>query len=239
VLIERDIRDFKMLLDSEDEGMSQTLLAGRGWEGRCPDALSEVIKPGMNVLELGACIGYYVMVECAAGGNVWALEPDPVNVARIRRNLALNGYSAVTHQMAIGAEDGVGHFHPSKGRSDRGRIIDRAGGIEVPLVSLDSLVEGEQIDQVDLIRCDIEGAEVGMVEGGHTVLREMGEGSFICIDLHPLKEKILPTVEAIIGHGFEPVEVFAPAWLAQVKREDFPAAASKNGFPRVLFRKCA
>lgn len=237
MLVERKIRNFRMMLDTEDKGMSTQLLAGGGWEGEAPDILESIIEPGMVVVEMGACIGFYMLVEAACGATVYAIEPDPHNVEMMRKSLDLNGFTrARAYELAIGGVDGTAHFHRSRGRSDRGRLSPK--GLEVKVLTLDTFARRAGITRLDVLRCDIEGAEVGMVSGGRKTL-EMARWLFI--DLHPLKMKrksdLIPTVETIMGHGFSPQRVFGSS--VDPGAADFATAiCNGGGYPKVFFRKC-
>ena len=115
-------------------------------------------------------------------------------------------------------------------RSDRGRLS--YDGLEVKVMTLDTFVETEGIEVVDLIRCDIEGEEGNMVKGGKKTLRLMPKGSWICMDLHPTKcGNLQKALETILKMGFEP-KYSSPRDLLKS-----PLKTIKTGFPRIFFRK--
>jgi FkbM family methyltransferase len=236
------VRNFTMCLDTEDKGMSTQLLAGGGWEGVGPDILEALIEPGMTVVDMGACIGFYTLLAAACGARVYAIEADADNVRILRRAVEVNGFGNVkVSHMAIAAEDGIGRFDPSPGRSDRGRLS--AEGTEaVRTITLDTYVERLGIEQVDVLRCDIESAETGMVAGGQTTLAAMRPGSWIYIDLHPRKLSdpmdLKPAVESILEHGFVP-ECVLGGGVKLGTKSFVDDICRSEGFPKVFLRKCA
>ena len=69
------------------------------------------VKPGMRVLDVGANIGYYLLLfEELVGprGEVICVEPSPENLPELRANIANNGFSNVLlHEVAVGASEGT------------------------------------------------------------------------------------------------------------------------------------
>jgi FkbM family methyltransferase len=238
MLVKRTVRDYLMVLDTEDKGMSQPLLKGAGWEAGGPDYLEGILKPGMTVVDMGACIGFYSCLCAKKGASTYAIEADPANCAIIEKAAEANGFDNLhVYNLAISGENGTAAFLESPGRTDRGRLHPK-GTLKVETVTLDTFVEREGIGPVDIIRCDIEGAEVGMVAGGQSVLKAMSKGSWIYIDLHPLKMNdpmdLKPTIENILAHGFSirhTVGLSGPSTPEGICR--------CGGFPKVFFRKCA
>jgi FkbM family methyltransferase len=65
--------------------------------------MKRMLKPGMNVLDLGANIGYFSVIAAALvgeHGEVHAFEPMPQNLIRLRKNLEPFSW-AMTHQYAV------------------------------------------------------------------------------------------------------------------------------------------
>lgn len=233
MLVEKRVRDFSMLLDTEDKGMGGTLLADQGWEGGAPDYLAGILNPDDVVIEMGACLGYYAFLEAMTAKRVYAIEADGRNVQIMRAAAVLNGFDNLSvHHLAISGENGKALFRASPGRSDRGRLSDK--GVEVQTVTLDTFVESEGIERVDVVRCDIEGAEVGMIKAGAETLSGMAEGSWLYIDLHPAKvqENFASTVRRILKYGFKPRKAFNLA-----RSGPFVKRVCSSSFPRVFFQK--
>lgn len=242
MLVSCKVRDFKMMVDSEDKGMSTHLLKGVNWEGDAPDILSRIVKPGAIVLELGACLGYYMIIEALAGGQVYAVEPEPNNVEIMKINTSLNKLTNVKiFQMAIDGENGEKKFRRTPQRSDGGRLSPSEEGIDVKTMTLDTFVKKNIKKPLDVLRCDIEGSEVAMIREGQETLQKMPKGSWIFIDLHPVRFKrpyipIRRMVENIIQHGFVPKHMnkIDPTKITTAR---FLDACCKPTFPKVFFRK--
>jgi len=242
LLIEKDVRNFKMILDTEDVGMSAQLLEGEGWEREAPDILDSIIQPDWTVVEMGACLGFYMLLEAKKAARVYAIEADPHNVEIMTMAKDINGLRNIDiFNYAVAAENGRALFYQSPGRSDRGRLSPN-GNIEVDAITLDTFAAENDIEQVDLIRCDIEGAEIHMVSGGEKTLAAMPVGSWMFIDLHPLKcgpdkTRLARAIDKILEFGFVPQTILGPDVVGS---KSFTETVCRNsGFPKVFLQKCA
>lgn len=170
---EKKIYDYRMLLDLEDRGISRTLLLFGERELEHKRMLELVLKPGMNVLDIGANIGYYALMELGligSTGKLVAVEPSPSNVELLRRNLALNGYTGVeVHQAAISDEPGIKAFFLSEMSNlntfhDNGTGLLHLSGktVDVRTATVPEIMSGRALD---LIRMDVEGHEVEVING--------------------------------------------------------------------------
>jgi FkbM family methyltransferase len=170
---EKRIYDYRMLLDLEDRGISRTLLLFGERELEHKIMLERFLKPGMNVLDIGANIGYYALMELrliGPSGRLVAVEPSPSNVELLRRNLALNNYSDIeVHQVAISDQSGVKPFFLSEMSNlntfhDNGTGLLHLSGktVDVRTATVPEIMGGRP---VDLIRMDVEGHEVEVING--------------------------------------------------------------------------
>jgi FkbM family methyltransferase len=124
-----------------------------------------LIRRGGVMVEMGAFWAYYSLWFSAAvhGGRNVVVEPDPNRLEIASGNFALNGRSAsfVHARAASRPAEAVPHFCDS----------DRVSRL-VPEVSVDDLARREGIDYLDLLHADIQGAELRLLEGMGTLIRE-------------------------------------------------------------------
>jgi FkbM family methyltransferase len=173
--IARRVHDYRLWIDLEDRGISRTLLLFGTRELDHKAMLEQVLKPGMTVFDIGANIGYYVMMELGligAAGRMVAIEPSPANVALLRRNLALNGAEgrvtlvegavsnrAEERRFFLSEQSNLNTFH-----TDGAAGLHLSGeSISVRTFTVPQLAE--QHGGPDLIRMDVEGHEVEVIEG--------------------------------------------------------------------------
>lgn len=125
------------------------------------DLLSVIVDVGGNI---GASTLYFLLYYPNA--HVYVVEPNPDLFSRLR--LSFGAESRVTLiNAAMCPIDGDVTFYPNRNHLS-GSLSKRTGtleGVKVPGISLDTLIERFGIEQVDLLKFDIEGGEWGMLQG--------------------------------------------------------------------------
>jgi len=141
--------------------------------------LSKVVRPGMTIAEVGANQGIYTlfMSRLAAPGKVFAFEPEPVVYGQLIENVRINAVTnVVCQQLAIANENKSSFLRPGSLNSGDNRIIvdmaARAEDIFVNATTLDNLFPDERID---LIKIDVQGFELQVLEGAPEVLHRTEE----------------------------------------------------------------
>jgi len=231
-LVEREIHGSRMLLDDRDPGLSKELLEKGTREDEAPHLLADLVQPGWTCLEIGANLGFYALIEAKAGAKVYAIEPVPRCIDILGQNVELNGFNNVSiHEVAIGNRNGTAKFNESAatnwGRMTEAKARPQQGQeITVLEMKLDSFVAAEGIERIDLLRFDVEGYEVELIEGAQKTISEMLVGSWMFAEFHPRcfddpVADLQPTVENIISHGFVPRHVIPVKALEDVPTERF------------------
>lgn len=258
-LVKKKILDFYMYLDREDLGISKELLEHGMREKNSVNFIKGILRSDMNVLEIGANIGFYALIEAPIVKHIFAIEPVRYNYDLLKKNLKLNKTDNVSFfNIAIGARTGKGKIYTSK-RCNWATITERAdrtddyaqrwdkfnkGFQEVYIYSLDDFMSEHNIENIDLIRMDVEGAEVDIISGGLKTLGKMKRGSWLSIEIHSScvrdKKSIEQMLESIEECDFKVVKAVS-------KFKDFNIDAIKDikdfltykvGCPQVFFKKC-
>jgi FkbM family methyltransferase len=149
----------------------------------------------LRVLDLGANVGMFTFrvidrVRGVRGGaprscEVIAVEANPDLVQELRRRLAENALDTLVVQGLAGDRTGTGVLHTDRARPGDSSIADRphrparAAGIAVPFIDLISLTA--DMPTIDLLKCDIEGAELRLLESYPDLLRKT---RVLAIELH-------------------------------------------------------
>lgn len=166
-------KKYNMYLDLKDSGISKTLYLYGTREKDQVYIASSMIKKGMKVLDIGANIGYYCLLEAdivGDSGKVYAFEPHWGNFELLKENIRLNDFSkrVELHQKGISNRNGRQKFYISHKSNLHTLNPDRfdSGGEnsrfdysrEIDFIDIkDFLIEKNDID---FIRMDIEGHEV-------------------------------------------------------------------------------
>lgn len=147
-----------------DSGPSDVIAINEIWGEACyePDERFRV-RPGWRVLDLGAHKGTFAVRAARRGAaRVLAVEPEPRNVALLRRNVERNAPGVVeVLEGAVAGSAGTGVLRTSD--SPTGHVLAPggdvgAGAVEVRLVTLPELV-AQVGGRVDLLKVDVEGGE--------------------------------------------------------------------------------
>ena len=147
--------------------------------------LAGYVKRGMIVLDVGANIGevtIHMSKLTGPEGRVYAFEPAPTIVQRLRENVALNALEGVVRisEAALSAETGESLFSFAgidMENQGMGSLVNRANDVVskevvVNTLKLDDFVSREGLKNIALAKVDIQGGEIGFLEGGARTLQE-------------------------------------------------------------------
>lgn len=170
----RNIHNYKMYLDATDMGLCRSLILFGTREVDHKILLEKITKPGMTVLDIGANIGYYALMELKLigdKGKLIAVEPSPKNIEIFKNNLDLNGISSVRIvEGAISDKEEKKDFHLAEQgnlntfhATGTGKQHLTGEVIEVNSYTIPQIMKDE--GSLDLIRMDVEGHEVEVLNG--------------------------------------------------------------------------
>ncbi len=166
-------------------------------------AFELLARPGMTFYDVGANLGFYCVILArlvGASGRVIAFEPLPDNARWITHNATLNSFAQVEVRCeALGRAEGQAEFFVSE-KSMWGRLVSTGGPpadtlrrITVTLSSLDALTNADTIPSPDLVKIDVEGAEVDVLNGAAETLRRFRP--VLIIDLHNTNAAVAAALE--------------------------------------------
>lgn len=178
--IKRPLFGYEMWLDVSRTNLQRLLYLEGEHFIRERHLLSRLVTPGMRVVDVGANIGYYLLLfESLVGrlGEVLCVEPSPENLPELRANIDANSFSNVRLlEAAIGRERGKA---PLREGINSGISIPGGGKYEVDVQTLDELCT----ERVDFIKIDVEGYEGHVLEGAMQLLERYRPILFL--EFHP------------------------------------------------------
>ena len=131
-------------------------------------------QPGQVVVDLGANIGVYSLVQSrkmGGKGRVYAVEPNPDVYKRLQKNVTLNqALNVHTIEAAVYSRSGRIDF-----QCERNTLISKiargeTGTTLVTAITLDELVASQGIRSIDILKIDVEGSEIDVLLGGQHAL---------------------------------------------------------------------
>jgi len=149
-----------------------------GWEKSTTEMFKKVVKQGDVVVDLGANMGYFTLLAAklvGKEGKVYAFEPAPINYSLLIKNIELNGYNNVVPlQKAVSNIAGTVKLFISDediGNNTIYQYGDDREFVEVESVTLDEFFKDKEY-RVDVIKMDIEGAEMAAILGMDRIIKE-------------------------------------------------------------------
>jgi len=160
-----------------DTGVMASVVRSGEFEPHLVEFFGRAVPEGGTVIDIGANIGVHTLAlsRIVGGGRVVAVEPAPANLRHLEWNIAANDCSNVT-VAAVGLSDEPGQAelnfsstHPGGAFLADTDVHDQEA-FHIELSTLDAIADELGIDQLDLVKIDVEGSEPQVLEGGRRVL---------------------------------------------------------------------
>lgn len=170
--------------------LAASYLLGREFEPEVAGFLEAFLKPGDTCVDMGANIGHMTIVAATRvgeGGRVIAFEPSPAEFRELTANIELNSLRNVEAlAMAVTDMSGVVAFHlagEGLGLYNSIGIPFRSSDIrviEVPSVPLDDILRERGMEDVALVKMDVEGGELAALRGGERCFGRPSSPVVVC-----------------------------------------------------------
>jgi FkbM family methyltransferase len=173
----------------------------RAYEPTVYRPFTQEIGPDMTVFDIGAHVGIFSLAAAqrvGTKGKVFAVEPAPEAIKILKRHIHVNGWDERVEVIEAVMLDTVGevpfYVHGvsmanSLAREnadvlnpERERFDAPADVISVRCVTLDAFCEQRNVEP-DVIKIDVEGAELAVLKGGRQTLTR-GHAKVFC-EIHP------------------------------------------------------
>jgi FkbM family methyltransferase len=174
-------KGFRMKLDLWDEEQLKVYFYGHYHERYEADLVARLLNINEVFWDIGANIGYFSLVAATAlqnTGQVVAFEPGDSAYARLTENISLNPFTNLkTYQVAAGDAEGEAVLYLS------GDIADSSANLYTPgdaqtrrqvcrLVTLDNFFREQDLAPPQLIKMDVEGAELAALRGAEKIIAD-------------------------------------------------------------------
>jgi FkbM family methyltransferase len=186
--------------------------------------LSRVVQPGMVCVDVGAAGGAHLLLmarRVGPTGRVIGIEPRPGSLRAVAALTRLAGVAGHTRLLPIALAERRGRLPlripivPTRAHLP-GTTVDLEGTaafaklphrkIVVPTRPLDEVVADEGLDRVDLLKIDVEGAELAVLAGAHRTLDRHRPLVLVeSDDLHQARYDATAqdVLDAVVAHGYE------------------------------------
>jgi FkbM family methyltransferase len=161
---------------------------------------ASLLHQGDVAFDIGANAGIYTLLFSelvGPSGRVVAFEPSPANVGYLLEHQSLNvATNVLVVAAAVSRESGRAMFDLGTD-SSTGRMSPH-GALEIDTIRLDDFVAKENC-RPSLIKVDVEGAEVDVLEGASKTLRDLAPLLLIATHSAALKAACIELLE---HHGY-------------------------------------
>ena len=181
VFVRSRSQQVELALDPDDQHLVPcTLMNFRQYETLETEFLKSLVREGSVVLDIGANCGWYslALARHCASASIHAFEPIPHTHALLMRNVAHNGLGNIhPHRLAFSDQEAELEFLHTPQCSGATSLL--AAGQPVPAAQLERIrCPGTTLDAFcashglapDIIKCDVEGAELMVMRGAGRIL---------------------------------------------------------------------
>lgn len=143
------------------------------YEKEDSEMIYNLIDSKGSIIDIGANVGWYSLHFAAMLNveNVYSFEPIPETYKKLQKNISINNLKNIkSYPIALSEKKQKLPFYYSPmqtGASSSKNILENEDAIQLELesITLDEFVKNNNIEQIDFIKCDVEGAELFVFQG--------------------------------------------------------------------------
>jgi FkbM family methyltransferase len=209
------------------------------------DRLREFVPEGSLVVDVGANVGFFSLRFArwvGDGGKVILIEPEDRNydnlILALKREGLLHRVDAL--KAAATAAPGTVFLETNPLHPADHKLSRDGSGLPVKAVTLDELVRGYSDLKLALVKIDVQGAEMLVLEGATGILNTSAPALFIELHEDGLS-KFGTSVSAILDqlseYGYEAYWLMRAAAHKKASPAEIHARVARAGYVDVLFLK--
>ncbi|MEP1094461.1 MAG: FkbM family methyltransferase [Cyclobacteriaceae bacterium] len=171
-----------------------------GWEKYSLMIWADLCRQAKVVFDIGANTGVYSLLAKAVNNDaeVFAFEPVERVFKKLKNNITLNKFDVHSINKAVSNSNGKAIIYDKNTKHTYSVTVnkdlseDRASSVEVEIdtVTLDHFIQNEDLDQVDLLKIDVETHEAEVLMGFQKSLARSRPSFIIEILNNEIAEKI-------------------------------------------------
>jgi len=204
-----------------DPGPSNPDYASGNNELPVQQALVDHLRAGSVFYDIGANVGFLTVLAArlvGQQGKVYAFEPVPSNAAYVRRNAEANHFEQVhVIEKAASNASGTGVLNLAKYSGGAALALanveappDADGTLQVEIVTIDGLIDQGVLRPPDVVKIDVEGAELEVLMGMEATLKQYRPVVIVELDganASSLQRKQSTNEQWLSSHGYRVKEL--------------------------------
>ena len=223
-------------------------LFARAWKYRRRNEVSEIaylchnLFKGNVVVDVGAHKGaylYWMRKIVGPEGLVFAFEPQPRLAQLLNRIVVQKGWkNVIVENLGVSSKPGTMTLHipaSSSGTSPGASLCPKSDesssgtNLSIEVVSLDDYFTQKKINQIDFLKCDVEGHELEVFRGASEILKSSHPRLlFECEGRHHEHDSVTPVFEYLESLGYQG-EFFLDRQLVPLEKLDLGIHQSTEG----------
>lgn len=171
-----------------------------GYTETAAQKLFEIALNKRIIIDVGVNIGHTLLnfARLSPGGKIFGFEPDSVNYQKAERNIGLNDFGNISLiKKGVGSKTATARlYRVNEDNAGMNRILDCSADLhnefdfdEIEIIKLDDFAVENELAQIDLIKIDVEGYELKVLEGAENSLRAYAPTLFIELDDDNLRDQ--------------------------------------------------
>ena len=201
--------------------MEKSRVRSYGDEAESVERVLSEVKQGDVFYDVGSCVGLYSIHVALLGASVIAFEPDPSYRKRLKRNIRINNLRKKIKVLDWAVSDKAGNVtlytDGVEGNSPSLRQVGSRGNVIVRTDTIDNAIRKKQIPAPNIVKLDIEGAEILALRGMKKLLTSSKAPRFLFVEFHP---EFLPDYASSFEECKKLVEEFGYRNEYSFKRSD-------------------
>lgn len=175
---------------------------------------SHIPRKGDIIIDCGAYIGLYSIISsklCGNDGKIISIEPNPTVFDHLRRNIQLNNIeNVILFNIALADRKSEMEFFIPK-RSAAGSTfyqehlslqkVKEYNRIVVKAMTLDKLIKMEKSSHINIVKIDVEGAELLVLRGGQNALKSKKIDKLI-VEIHKTINTPNKVMDFLVNEGY-------------------------------------
>lgn len=144
--------------------------------------LKSLLKPRDIFFDIGANIGVFSLLAAKrlVKGEVHAFEPSTEHLSKLKQNIRMNGFrNIIVNEFGLSSSLSKKKLYiPTNGNTGKASIYAERDSQEkfleedITVQKLDDYVSRSNLKKVDILKIDVEGAELDVLDGARMTLKE-------------------------------------------------------------------
>ncbi len=179
VLISRD-KDVKLICPENDQRTNLIEVLNFGFsEKEETEMILSLTEEGFTFFDIGANVGWYTIkiAKTVKNAKIFSFEPIPQTFAILRKNIEINKITPPQiYNFGFSSENKKTFFYFYEQGSGNASLKNLSHKVKIKKIpaqvkKLDDFVKKNHL-KIDLIKCDVEGAELFVFKGGFVAIRD-------------------------------------------------------------------